>query len=105
MGFIDKEGLKHIKEHKYVSGSSTYLETALQPFFNSCALLIPPKVAPNMVTLTGLLFNIIGCLTLLHHDSSMKKEVPPILQAGAAFCLFMYQQLDELDGKHARNTQ
>jgi hypothetical protein len=32
-GFITKDGLNRIKNHKYVSGSATYLDAAYEPFW------------------------------------------------------------------------
>ena len=90
MGFIDATGLEKIKGHKYVSGSQTALEDAMQPFWNYSALLIPKKVAPNLVTLAGLVITILACLLILDNDQSMTKEAQPVYHLVAVFCLFMY---------------
>jgi hypothetical protein len=105
MGFIDKKGLETIKNHQYVSGTYTYIDQLMQPFWNGAALMIPTKVAPNLVTLTGLLFVLCDSFYLLWQDPSMTKPHPPVVHLVSAFCLFMYQTLDALDGKHARNTK
>jgi len=68
MGFIDEDGLKHIKEHKYVSGNSTPLDNAMQPFWNASALLIPKKVAPNLVTLSALMIMTSTGLLIVYND-------------------------------------
>jgi len=105
MGFIDKAGLAHIKNNKYKAGDSTLIDDAMQPFWNGAALLIPQKVAPNLVTLTGLFFPISISILLVWHDPSMREPPPPLYHAIAAACLCIYQQLDAMDGKHARNTK
>jgi len=105
MGFIDKGGLEKIKKHAYVSGTSTYIDDALQPFWNGAALLIPTRVAPNLVTLSGFLFPLSISILLVWHDPSMREPPPIMYHAIGALCLCIYQQLDAMDGKHARNTK
>ena len=70
MGFITSEGLETIKNHKYVSGTWTYLDTAMNPFWNRFANLIPLNIAPNLVTLTGLLFPFTCSIFLLCLDTT-----------------------------------
>jgi len=70
MGFINKEGLKRIQEHKYVSGTYTIIDNAMQPWWNFVAGLVPLSIAPNMVTLIGLILNISGVAVFLYHDTT-----------------------------------
>jgi ethanolaminephosphotransferase len=57
-----------------------------------------------MVTVIGLLFQLFGIILIVFYDFSMSKTLPNWIYVILAFCLFMYQTLDAIDGKHARNT-
>jgi len=57
-----------------------------------------------MVTAIGLIFQIFGIFLIMFYDFSMSKPLPYWMHVFMAFCLFMYQTLDAIDGKHARNT-
>jgi len=90
MGFINKEGLKAIQEHKYVSGSYTFIDNAMTPWWNFVAGFIPHSIAPNMVTLIGLIINISGVAVFLYHDTTQTKEIPLWCHFYASMCLFLY---------------
>nr|CDS20303.1 choline:ethanolaminephosphotransferase 1 [Echinococcus granulosus] len=98
------EQLQTIKEHKYASRGSSISESYLQVFWCSLVPYIPKRVAPNTLTLTGLIINSVSVLILLYYSPDLKSEVPSWSLVLAALCVFIYQTLDALDGKHARQT-
>jgi len=57
--FITKEGLKNIKEHKYKSGGYSFLDNLMNPFWEFVVKLMPMTLAPNMITLIGVIINFI----------------------------------------------
>jgi phosphatidylglycerophosphate synthase len=61
-------------------------------------------MAPNLVTLIGLFFNLSSFFLYLAYDLSLSKQLPPYFYIWTAVCLFMYQTLDAIDGKQARRT-
>lgn len=61
-------------------------------------------MAPNLITLTGLVINIIGTLTYMYYDLSFTEKVPSWVIFFGVFCQFAYQTLDAVDGKQARRT-
>ena len=64
---------------------------------------VPTNVAPNMLTLIGLTFNIAGFLILLSHCGlDALGHAPASVYFLNCFCLFVYQTLDCIDGKQAR---
>ena len=62
-------------------------------------------MAPNLITLVGLMFSISGTLTYIYYDTSFTQPVPQWVYFYGGFCAFMYQTLDAVDGKQARRTK
>lgn len=61
-------------------------------------------MAPNLVTLLGLI-SLLGCyLPMLYHDLSMTEVLPRYTFALAALGIWLFQTLDAIDGKQARRT-
>ena len=103
-GYISKEGLHNLANWKYKSGTYTYCDDFLNPFWIWGATFFPKWIAPNMISLIGLLFAVIATAITLLYDTSLEGEVPPWLYILGAFAVFMFQTFDAIDGKHARNT-
>jgi phosphatidylglycerophosphate synthase len=103
---LPSEGLVHIALHKYKAGTYTPLDNAMNGFWFACAERLPMWMAPNMVTLIGLLFNVLAYVLVVHHQGGglMEGALPPWVNVTCAICLFLYQTLDAMDGKHARRT-
>ena len=51
--YLKEEGLWNLKNYKYVSGTSTPIDTAMAGYWNFCVNLLPMWMAPNLVTLLG----------------------------------------------------
>nr|CDS28364.1 choline:ethanolaminephosphotransferase 1 [Hymenolepis microstoma] len=96
--------LINLKEHKYSCRGSSISEKYFQVFWCSLVPYIPKRVAPNTITLTGLILNTLSVLILLCYSPDLKSDVPPWALVLTAICVFIYQTLDALDGKHARQT-
>jgi len=62
-------------------------------------------MAPNTVTLIGFAFMAAGYLCMLYYDTTFSKDLPRWTYFFASFCMFAYQTLDAVDGKHARTTK
>jgi phosphatidylglycerophosphate synthase len=98
--------LVSIATHKYVSGTYTPLDNFLNSFWLSCANLLPLWIAPNMVTLIGLGFNFLAFyLITTETNGTFEGPIRPWVNVVCGLCLFAYQTLDAMDGKHARATQ
>lgn len=72
LGFITPEGLKHLDLYHYQSGKYTWLDNALQPYWNYVVTLIPLNIAPNLLTLIGWLFLLSATLIMLSYDFTFK---------------------------------
>jgi len=62
-------------------------------------------MAPNLVTFVGWLFMISSYLVMLYYDYTFKQEIPRWTFFFAALCIFIYTNLDAMDGKQARRTK
>lgn len=65
---------------------------------------IPTWVAPNTLTIIGLVVNIVTTLILVYYCPSATEEAPSWAFILSALGLFIYQSLDAIDGKQARRT-
>lgn len=102
---IPEEGLKNIAEHKYVPGVYTPLDNLFNKYFwTPVVVLIPKWLAPNTITVTGLVIQIVGFLLLAHHCQDFRASAPKWTYGFSVFTIFAYQTLDALDGKQARRT-
>eukprot|EP00010_Vexillifera_abyssalis_P007942 CAMPEP_0201544766 /NCGR_PEP_ID=MMETSP0173_2-20130828/1383_1 /ASSEMBLY_ACC=CAM_ASM_000268 /TAXON_ID=218659 /ORGANISM="Vexillifera sp., Strain DIVA3 564/2" /LENGTH=348 /DNA_ID=CAMNT_0047953005 /DNA_START=173 /DNA_END=1216 /DNA_ORIENTATION=+ len=66
--------------------------------------LFPWWLAPNLITLIGLLFVFASHILMVYYTPKLEGEAPGWTYVVCALCLFTYQTLDNLDGKQARNT-
>lgn len=76
----------------------------LKKFWIQFEKIYPLWMAPNMVTLLGLVFNIVGLIVVFYYDPDFNKPSPSWTYLFYAFCIFMYQTFDACDGIHARKT-
>ncbi|RZF32120.1 hypothetical protein LSTR_LSTR003983 [Laodelphax striatellus] len=96
--------LKRLSEHKYSYESVSLLDPLLQPWWNWLVSKIPIWLAPNLITVSGLIVNILTTLILAWFSPDAKEEAPRWTFLVCAIGLFVYQSLDAIDGKQARRT-
>ena len=66
--------------------------------------LLPDSMAPNLVTLWGLVVLGSASLSMIYYDVSMTKELPSWTYLFSAIGVFIFQTMDAIDGKQARRT-
>jgi len=102
---LSNDVLFNIATHKYKSGTYTPIDNFLNPFWAWCASFLPLWLAPNMVTLIGLGFNVYAIyLMTVETHGTFEGPIRPWVNIVCGLCLFVYQTLDAMDGKHARAT-
>jgi len=102
---IPEEGLKRIAEHKYVPGVYTPLDNIFNKFVWTPLIgAFPTWLAPNTITVAGLVIQMIGYCVLAFYCSDFRAAAPRWVYVFIAFTVFAYQTLDALDGKQARRT-
>lgn len=67
--------LKRLSEHKYSCASDSLLDPVLQPYWNKLTSCLPLWLAPNLITVAGLIVNILTTLVLVWYCPDAKAEV------------------------------
>ena len=57
--------LKNLDEHKYSATGSTYLDPFFQPYWKWLVEQLPLWVAPNLITVVGLILNVVTSTILM----------------------------------------
>ncbi|KAL0481934.1 ethanolaminephosphotransferase [Acrasis kona] len=66
--------------------------------------VVPISIAPNMITLIGFILMLLSSTITAIHSPNLTERLPGWVFLLNATCLFLYQTLDNLDGKQARKT-
>ncbi|XP_060800873.1 cholinephosphotransferase 1 isoform X2 [Amyelois transitella] len=96
--------LKRLSEHKYSCLSDSILDSLLQPWWCWLVSKTPLWLAPNLITILGLIVNIVTTLILVWYSPDARQDPPRWACALCALGVFVYQSLDAIDGKQARRT-
>ncbi|CAH2092343.1 unnamed protein product [Euphydryas editha] len=96
--------LKRLSEHKYSCTSASLLDAWLQPWWCWLVSKTPLWLAPNLITILGLIINIVTTLILVWYSPDARQDPPRWACALCALGVFIYQSLDAIDGKQARRT-
>jgi len=101
---LSQQQLKSLSKHKYSSEGTSITEPALQILWRWMVEQIPLWVAPNLITIVGLIINVGTSLLLMYYSPDAKTQAPGWVYASCGMGLFLYQCLDAMDGKQARRT-
>ena len=88
--YMSKEALVHLKNYKYGSGEYSIMDKVLTPYWNWVVELLPTWMAPNLVTLSGLLIVMASTFMYLPFDHTLSKSFPPMCYMISALSLFAY---------------
>ncbi|EYC12632.1 hypothetical protein Y032_0046g1334 [Ancylostoma ceylanicum] len=89
------EELKRLADHKYSAVDTSWLDELCMKYFWEWAVeFYPLWLAPNLITLIGLIVNLITVLVLSHYCPTAREVAPSWAYALAALGLFTYQTLD-----------
>ena len=105
-GDLTKQELEKIKAYRYKTNGLTPLEIyVFEHFWNFLAnKCLPDWLAPNALTLIGLLFPLLSLITICVIDPTLTQTLPGWVFLLAWFADFWYQTIDAIDGKQARRT-
>ncbi|XP_064535979.1 choline/ethanolaminephosphotransferase 1 isoform X7 [Drosophila montana] len=101
---LSPQQLRKLSEHKYSCFSASLLDPLLQPWWNWLVSQTPLWLAPNLITIVGLILNIVTTLILICYSPNGVEPPPRWTCFLCALGLFVYQSLDSIDGKQARRT-
>ena len=100
--FLSEEDLRNLDLYEYHGGEYSFIDNFLNPFWYKVAYAFPNWFAPNLITLTGLIVNIMAALLVAVYDPMLDGAAPGWVYINAAICLQIYATLDAADGKQAR---
>ncbi|XP_016957515.1 cholinephosphotransferase 1 isoform X4 [Drosophila biarmipes] len=101
---LSAQQLRKLSEHKYSCFSASLLDPLLQPWWNWLVAQTPLWLAPNLITIVGLILNVVTTLILICYSPNGVEAPPRWTCVLCALGLFIYQSLDSIDGKQARRT-
>ncbi|TMS36783.1 hypothetical protein L596_003865 [Steinernema carpocapsae] len=102
---LSEQQLERLGDHKYSAVDTSWLdELCMKRFWEYVVSFYPLWLAPNLITLVGLVINLITCLILSKFCPSATEHAPSWAYFQAGLGLFLYQTLDATDGKQARRT-
>lgn len=72
---LSKDELRGLKEHKYSASGKTLFDPVMQIYWEWLVKKVPLWLAPNALTLFGLLVNIFTTFILILYSPDAKQEV------------------------------
>lgn len=103
--YLDDQHLSRLKNYQYRSvDHSPTTKYILRHWWEYVAGWMPPWLAPNTITLIGLMFIVVNVMTVVIYVPDLKTDAPSWIYFSFAFGLFFYQTMDNIDGKQARKT-
>lgn len=104
--FFDESELARLKQpHSSRTIDLSLISRLLEPFWQATAAMVPPWVAPNAITLSGLALVVASFGSMLIANPSLTGAAPKTVHLFAIVAIFAFQTLDALDGKQARKTK
>lgn len=105
MTYLSHRALEGLRNYKYKPANYTILDDLHQPVWNYItAKWLPKWLAPNLITLTGLVTLVTSYILLTIYNIDFDGVSPRWTYLLAAIATFIYLHLDCLDGKQARAT-
>ncbi|KAG0180850.1 hypothetical protein DFQ28_000331 [Apophysomyces sp. BC1034] len=103
--FPSQEQLANLKYYKYAAVDKSYItKYVLSHYWNWAITLCPTWIAPNLITLIGLIFMLVNVFLVAIIVPGLGTEAPSWLYFSFAAGLWIYSTLDNIDGKQARRT-
>ncbi|CUM66061.1 uncharacterized protein PRCAT00003715001 [Priceomyces carsonii] len=104
--FIPQDKFENLKLYKYSAEDHSIISKhVLKKWWNKFVQVFPMSMAPNVITLLGLMFIVVNLLSVFYYDPYLSDSSPRWCYFFYAFGLFMYQTFDGCDGCHARRTK
>ena len=104
--YISERGRRQLPKFRYSGSDNSYLyvyfcSPLAQLLVDRC---IPLWLAPNLITLAGLSISCLGHALVHLYSPGFGNSCPSWVWLAEAICTFVYQTLDNMDGKQARRT-
>lgn len=104
--YVSDKGIENLQLYKY-SGveNSLCARLFMNDFWEFVVSKVPTWIAPNVLTLSGLIFiSIAGILSMIY-SPTYTEVIPSWVIFSYVILIFLYQTADNIDGKQARRTK
>jgi ethanolaminephosphotransferase len=102
--YFPNPGIENFKTFKYSGGNDSITYSLIwSPLADWLLKFVPPSIAPNSITLSSLILLSITHILFVFAGSN-ENGVAVWKSILMAITIFIYQNLDNLDGKQARKT-
>nr|BAU37044.1 ethanolaminephosphotransferase [Chlamydomonas asymmetrica] len=105
MAVLSQRALAGLKAYKYKPGGYTILDVIHTPLWNWMTEQLPMWLAPNLITLSGLLIMFVCYLINWYYLPEFAGEAPRWVYTVSGLSVIIYTNLDCIDGKQARRTK
>ncbi|KAI7863389.1 CDP-alcohol phosphatidyltransferase-domain-containing protein [Spinellus fusiger] len=106
MDFLTEQQLANLKLYKYAAIDRSFTtKYILRHYWDAVIRLFPLWIAPNLITLIGLLFMITNVLLTALFNPAMDSTGPRWIYFSYALGLWLYSTFDNVDGRQARRTK
>ncbi|KAI7901262.1 CDP-alcohol phosphatidyltransferase-domain-containing protein [Cokeromyces recurvatus] len=103
--YITEKRLENLRFYKYASIDKSYLSKyVLRHYWDFAITLFPKWIAPNLITLIGLLFMVINVIIICIWSPHLSEDAPNWICFSFAIGLWLYSTFDNVDGRQARRT-
>jgi ethanolaminephosphotransferase len=103
--FITQEGLNNLSQYKYSGEDNSLIYNyVINPFAKFVCNCLPRTIAPNVLTLLGLLCSAAAYILIAIYIPHFIESAPRWAYFVAAVLVFLYLMLDAMDGTQARRT-
>jgi choline/ethanolamine phosphotransferase len=72
---LSAQQLANLSAHKYASTGTTLLDPIFQPFWVWTVNKLPMNIAPNLLTITGLIINVVTSLLMMFYSPNADVSV------------------------------
>ncbi|PVU98025.1 hypothetical protein BB561_000131 [Smittium simulii] len=103
--YVSEKSLDNLRLYKYSAVDKSYLtKYALSHYWNWAVTLFPLWMAPNLITLLGLGFQVVSIFLILIYDPELTGPAPSWVYLYYGIGMWLYSTFDNVDGKQARRT-
>jgi len=103
--YISQNGLENLRSYAYHGVDNSLCgKLFLNAFWEKVVVMMPTWLAPNLITLAGGIFCAIATALAMYLAPTYSEVIPQWACFVFAICIFLYQTMDNIDGKQARRT-
>ncbi|KAJ2493988.1 hypothetical protein IWW37_000066 [Coemansia sp. RSA 2050] len=103
--YVTEDALKNLRNYRYRAVDKSFLTKYLyRHYWEWAVTLFPLWMAPNLITLTGLSFEVFDVLLVLLIMPDLEGPGPWWIYFAFGIGMWLYSTFDNVDGKQARRT-